>query len=216
MVSVPYAAQCPAEETVMEEYTWSAQQFRLVRCVGRHPLVRNSDRLEAWVVLIAALVAVLTVPFAAAIGTATHDQQVQVSVRQAAERHTVAVTATADSALEAQAAGVMRFGTPVHWSVGSTEHTGCLEGADRLRPGDQATLWVNNFGEQVGPPLSREQATMMAIATAALAWLVVVAVLYTVVRAVRWHLDRIRYAEWTREWQTFDRDDNGRRKNGCT
>lgn len=199
----------------MDEYTWSAKQWRFVSCVGRHPLVRNSDRLEAWIALIAALVAVLTVPFAAAIGTATHDQQVHISVRQATERHTAAVTVTADSALEARAGGV-RFGTPVRWSVGPTEHTGCLEGADRLKAGDQATLWVNNFGEQVGPPLSRERATMMAIATAALAWLVVVAVLYTVVRAVRWYLDRIRYAEWTREWQTFDRDDNGHRKNRHT
>ena len=46
--------------------------------------------------------------------------------------------------------------------------------------------------------------------------LAVIAVLYTVVRAVRWHLDRVRYEGWTREWQTFDHDDNGRRKNHRT
>lgn len=182
----------------MDEYTWSAKQCGLVRYVGRHPLVRPSDRLEAWVVLITSLVAVLAVPFAAAIGTATHDQQLEISVRQTAERHTVAATVTADGAPEAQQ-GSVRFGNPVRWTVAPT-----------------AQVWVNDFGEQVGPPLSREQATTMAIATAALAWLVVVAVLYTAVRAVRWHLDRVRYEGWTREWQTIDHDDNGRRKNHRT
>lgn len=199
----------------MDEYTWSAKQCGFVRYVGRHPLVRPSDRLEAWVVLMASLVAVLTVPFAAAIGAAMHDQQLEVSVRQTAERHTVVAMVTADGALEAQP-GRVRFGAPVRWSVGPTAHRGWLEAANRLKPGDRATVWVNNFGEQVGPPLSSEKVTMMAIATAALAWLVVVAVLYTAVCAVRWHLDRVRYAAWAREWQTVDRDDNAHRKNRRT
>ncbi|WP_442931273.1 Rv1733c family protein [Mycolicibacterium sp. 120320] len=200
------------EEAVMDEYTWSAKPCLLSRYVGRHPLVRRSDRLEAWVILIASLVVVLTVPFAAAIGTATHDRQLQVALQQAAERHTAVATVTDGSTFVAQP-GRVTFGTPVRWSVGPAVHTGWLEGVDRLKPGDRATVWVNDFGEQVGPPLSRGQATTMAIASAALAWLVVVAVLSAAVRVVQWHLNRSRYAEWTREWQLLDRDGNGRREN---
>ncbi len=206
------AGAASREEAVMDEYTWSARPCLLARYVGRHPLVRPSDRLEAWVVLIASIVVVLTVPFAAAIGTATHDRELQVALRQAAERQTVVATVTGGSTLVAQP-GRVTFGTPVRWSVGPAVHTGWLESSERLQSGDRVAVWVNDFGDQVGPPLSREQATTMAIATAALTWLMVVAVLSTVVQVVQWRLDRSRYAEWTREWQLLDRDDNGRREN---
>jgi len=199
----------------MNDYTWVTRPGRLVRYVGRNPLVRPSDRLEAWTVLIAVVVAILTIPFAAAIGTALHDQQVQLSVSQVAGRHTVAATVIADGALDAQPGGA-RFGTPIRWSVGTTSHTGWLNGTDQLQAGDTATVWVDDHGNQVGPPLSREQASIVAVGTAALTWLVVVAVLYAAVRVFRWRLDLIRSAEWSREWENFDRDGNGRRKHRHT
>lgn len=196
----------------MDEYTWSVKPGRLARYAGRNPLVRTSDRLEAWTVLIAVLVAVLAIPFAATIGTLTYERQVQLSVRQAAELRQVAATVIADSTPEAQP-GRVWFRTQVRWSVGTEPTTGWLEGADRLNAGDRATVWVNDRGEQVGPPLSREQASVVAIGIAALAWLAVVVVLSTSVRVVHWHLERSRYEGWTREWRTFDCDGNGRRKN---
>lgn len=47
----------------------------ILRVFSRNPLVRGTDRLEAVVMLLAVTVSLLTIPFAAAAGTAVHDSR---------------------------------------------------------------------------------------------------------------------------------------------
>lgn len=64
----------------------------ILRVFSRNPLVRGTDRLEAVVMLLAVTVSLLTIPFAAAAGTAVHDSRSHVYAHQAQTRHPATAT----------------------------------------------------------------------------------------------------------------------------
>ena len=66
----------------------------LLRLLGRDPLVRTTDRIEALVLVLAVAVSLLAAPIAAAVGTAVYDSRRQVYAEQADTRDTVAATVT--------------------------------------------------------------------------------------------------------------------------
>lgn len=57
----------------------------ILRVFSRNPLVRGTDRLEAVVMLLAVTVSLLTIPFAAAAGTAVHVNRPGMSGSMSAE-----------------------------------------------------------------------------------------------------------------------------------
>lgn len=64
----------------------------ILRVFSRNSLVRGTDRLEAVVMLLAVTVSLLTIPFAAAAGTAVHDSRSHVYAHQAQTRHPATAT----------------------------------------------------------------------------------------------------------------------------
>ena len=67
---------------------------RWLACLAavHNPLVRASDRLEAFVTLLMIIAVTMAVPVAGAIGTAVHDTRSQMYAEQAKTRHAVAAT----------------------------------------------------------------------------------------------------------------------------
>lgn len=196
----------------MDEYTWSpVTQFwpRNFVCFSRSPLVRRSDRLEASARLLALMVALLLMAPAAAFGTSVYDQQRQVAAQQSAEWHTVAATAV-DNSVVVSRFGAGGFRTHVRWRADGADHNAWFVGPQNLSPGDQTSVWVNQLGEYVGPPQTREQVSAAAFGAAALLWLGVAGSLYLAVQALCWWLDRQRYGKWAAEWRELDRDGRGR------
>ena len=55
----------------------------LLRLLGRDPLVRTTDRIEALVLVLAVVVSLLAAPIAAAVGTAVYDSSRHVYAEQA-------------------------------------------------------------------------------------------------------------------------------------
>ncbi len=197
----------------MDEFTWSpVAQFwlRNFMCFSRSPLVRRGDRLEAAARLVALVAALFLIAPAAAFGTSVYDQQRQAAARQSAEWHTVAATALDSSAVVSRV-GAAGFRSHVRWWAGGTDHDAWFVGSQQLKTGDQTSVWVNNRGEYVGPPLTRDQVSAAAFGAAVLLWLGLTGSLYGLVQALRWRLDRKRFAGWAAEWQELDRDGRGRK-----
>jgi hypothetical protein len=181
---------------------WWLQAFR------RNPLVRRSDRIEALALALAAILAVIAVPMAGAIGTSVHDTRARVYAQEALTRHEVTATAIEDGVIVTQPAGVS-FVVRAKWTDSGREHTGLVKWSSRAEIGDQQAIWVNNAGENVGPPSPPSRADGDAVAIAVLIWFGIAGVSAGLVYVVRCWLNRWRYAQWDRQINRF-RSNDGR------
>jgi hypothetical protein len=64
----------------------------VARALGRNPLLRPTDRVEACVILVAILLALVAAPVCAAAGVAVYGSRARLYAEQAQTRHTVAAT----------------------------------------------------------------------------------------------------------------------------
>ena len=83
-----------SREDVMETFTLSLRRCWIIRAVGRNPLVRTSDRVEALILMLVFATAVVVTPFSAAIGTAVHDTHARAYAEQSRDRHPVTAVVT--------------------------------------------------------------------------------------------------------------------------
>ena len=77
--------------------------------VGRNPLIRISDRVEALVLVLAVVVSLLAIPIAAAVGTAVHDSRSSLYAEQAQARRMVTATVVGER-MPARTYQVRQFG----------------------------------------------------------------------------------------------------------
>jgi hypothetical protein len=167
----------------------------LLRLLGRDPLVRAIDRIEALVFVLAVVVSLLAAPIAAAVGTAVYDSSRRVYAEQTHSRQTVTATVTDVPASQQ----ILRTGTttvPARWTAAGTEHTGAVKAQSTTKSGDPIEIWVDNEGAQVPAPSPTTRAAVEAVTGALVIWISVAAAattLFTVTRAV---CDRIRSTRW--------------------
>lgn len=182
---------------------WPSWPIRWV--FSRNPLVRGVDRLEGVVVLLAAVVALLAIPVAGAVGTAVHDSRSQVYAQQAQSRQPLLATVTgaAISGDEADtaAAGVpgaarQTVTVPARWVVDGAEHRGLVKAAPTAVPGDHVEVWVDGEGQQVSKPIPPSRAGTEAVSAAIGVWFSVTAVVASVAILIRVALNRARDARW--------------------
>jgi hypothetical protein len=184
-------------------HRWWTQVF------GRNPLVRPSDRIEFLVLSFAVLVAVVAIPVAAAIGTSVHDARTQLYAEEALTRHQVTATATEDGVIVVQPPHIS-FTARARWTASGREHSGVVAWSDRAKIGDQQSIWVNDAGQDVGPPTPPSRADRDAVVITFVVWFGVACASAGLVSVVRRWLDRWRYAQWDRAING-SRDNNGRR-----
>jgi hypothetical protein len=60
-----------------------------LHALGHNPMIRRSDRIEAFSVLAVLVVAILSIPFAGHVGATTYDTQMRLVREQAHDRHPV-------------------------------------------------------------------------------------------------------------------------------
>jgi len=187
----------------------------LLRLAGRDPLVRTIDRIEALVLVLAVVVALLAAPIAAAAGTAVYDSNRHIYAEQAHTRHTVAATVTDDDAAQP----VLRTSTsivPARWTAAGAEHTGTVEAPSTAKTGDTVAIWVDNNGEQVSEPTPTSRAAADAAMGALVIWIcaaAMAATLFTVTRAV---CDRIRFTRWQHDLDLLVGNGDGHQHPGRT
>jgi hypothetical protein len=185
-------------------------RWRMLRACGRNPLVRGIDRVELLIVVLGILVALVSVAYAGALGTAVHDARSRVYIAQAQTRHTLIATATEDSTIVSRVDDSTATRVNARWQVDGTEHSGIFNWDHAVKTGDPLMIWVDRNGDPVDPPAPTSQAVEDAVGVAYVAWQSVVLVTAALVWLGRSYLDRRRDSAWERDIRCLIDDGGGR------
>ncbi|KWX26088.1 membrane protein [Mycolicibacterium wolinskyi] len=190
--------------------TLSRRRWWVLRALGRNPLVRRFDRIEAMAVVLATVFAVLVIPYAVSVGEDVYGESLRSAREQAQTRIPTQATVVSDSAPAADNAAVSIVS--VKWTAAGSEHTGVIRPSQPVSEGDQVQIWVDGKGRRVPPPTSPATATGYGTAAALGIWLSAVALGAMAVAATRKVLNRYRLNAWSDELHVLlDRGD-GRTK----
>lgn len=187
-------------------FTKSAPLLRIWRVQpwSANSLMRGSDRGEAALRLLLVIVALLMVPVAGAIGTATYDRS---SARIAAARATsVEVTAVLTGPPAAQSAtGPYRAGryeAPARWEWQHLPRTGEVAVDEDAKAGAPVHIWVGPEGDPVTAPPAPGTAASDAVGTGLavllLGWCVVLALAWSARMLLEHFRSRRLDVEWRR------------------
>lgn len=163
--------------------------------LSRNPLVRRSDRIEAWSFVVAALFLALATPFVCALGTSLQDSRARSYAEEAMHRHVVTATATEEGELIIGPNDVW-YTAKAQWRAADGPHAGIVEWLDRANVGDQQNIWVDDQGQLARPPKPPGRATADAGAIAIAVWFEVFVAVAGTWYAVRRRLDARRLAQW--------------------
>ncbi|HEY5857345.1 MAG TPA: hypothetical protein VIW24_25780 [Aldersonia sp.] len=165
-------------------------------------LMRSTDRFESVVVLFAVVLALLMVPIAGAVGTATYDR-LDLATQAAQARHpVVAVLVENAGPSEKPTRGVPKhFRAPARWWVNGVEHTGDVDTGPRATAGQTVAVWIGPDGQQASPPRSGAANAAEAAATALVVWVAVTSGCAAVLLAFDWLATKRRLARWDRKWE---------------
>jgi hypothetical protein len=191
-------------------FTFGARRGWFARLLGRNPLVRSTDRLEALTLLLAVVLVALAAPIAGAVGTAIYSSHRALYAEQVKTRHTVTATVAQDSAVIVRPFSVT---ATVHgrWQDRGRNHEGSFVWDRPAKAGQHLTIWVDDRGEYAGPPAPRGRAAAEGASAGVVMWLTAAALGATLVILVRFRLDRRRHAAWDRSLRGLVGDDGGRR-----
>lgn len=180
----------------IDTFTVRLPRWRCVRLFGRNPLVRAGDRVEAPILVLAVVVALLAAPIAAAVGTAVYDLRSNVYAEQAQTRSSVTATVIDDGKALNPPNKVMT--ARARWFAAGAEHTGTIKTRHTVKPGDSIDIWVNQDGSQVGPPI--RTAVEEGVAAALAIWFGAAGAAAALVAATRAFLNRARHARWQHDF----------------
>ncbi|RZL76981.1 MAG: hypothetical protein EOP32_26770 [Rhodococcus sp. (in: high G+C Gram-positive bacteria)] len=172
-----------------------------------NPIMRRSDRIESVVVLIVAVVVLMLVPVAGAIGTATHTRLTDQARSAAASGQQVPAVLLDDPRppmAETPTWGPTgRDQVRAHWVVDGTEHTGIVDTDIGARAGQTVTVWVDEGGNYMQAPNTGTENAIGAIG-AALAFLVFgTAGCGLFLIGIHWLLATSHRSRWQREWRSL-------------
>ncbi len=182
------------------------------RLTARNPLVRATDLLEASALFLIGAVAILTIPIAGAIGTATYDHLTHTYAAERMSRHQIDATVASDSR-EMPEPYENPFITPITWTYNGDTHTDEIR-TGQLRAGDTVTIVVDGTGKRRAPVPTDADAAAQAVMAALLMWSTVAGAAVGAGLLLRMRLNHLRFSAWDRELQ--DLADNGGRANNST
>jgi hypothetical protein len=173
--------------------------------LGRNPLLtRPWDRAERVVVVLAVLLALTGVPFAALVGSETAARGIERAHHEMSTRHPgVAVTLA-----EAPQAAVSVRGAATTTEVAATwvapdgtQRMGSVPVNQGTKVGAEEPIWMDDAGNQASAPFPPSAAIATGIANGVLTWLAVLAALTGSCWLAHMMLNRFRYAQWSQEWE---------------
>jgi hypothetical protein len=201
----------------METFTLSLGRCWLTRAVGRNPLVRTCDRVEALILILVFAAALVIAPVAGAIGTAVHDGHARAYADQSRDRHLISATVIEDpttTAIGDATAGYdqtrLIVRAPVRWRIDGVDYTEILKVDQKAKVGDPADIWVDGRGHRVAAPVPMSQAGIDALVVASASWLGMMAGVAGLSALVRAGVTRRRNISWDRELRTLVNNGGGR------
>ncbi|GAB3564189.1 membrane protein [Amycolatopsis endophytica] len=177
--------------------------------IGRNPLARTSDRVEAALLFVVVLGLLVAIPLALFTGSQTYGGQLAVSEQQQATRHQVTATLIDDAptpvpATEGAFSTSGSAGVRAEWTYnGGEPKTGVVSADPGATAGTKVPVWLNEAGDPTPAPISSTDAATTGVLAGIFAWLVAALVLVAAYWMTRFVLDRRRAARWTSEWATL-------------
>ncbi len=197
-----------ADEVAMDTFTVGLPRWPVVlRLLGRDPLVRTTDRIEALVLALAVVVSLVAAPIAAAVGTAVYDSRRHLYAEQAETRHRVVATVT-----DVPDSPMLRGGittVSARWAAADTEHTGAVEALSTTKTGDPVEIWIDHSGALVPAPTPTIRAAVEAVASGLAIWISAAAIAVTLYNLTRAVCDRIRFTGWQHDLDKLVDDGDG-------
>lgn len=180
---------------------------------GDNPLVRGIDRVEIRLMVIFVLLALLTIPVVAAVGSEIYvGKAAQAHAQQQSRTATTAVLlADAPDYLTGLQMDQLETGpkVPARWLLpDGTERTGVVDAPVGALQDTEISIWLDREGRLVGRPMTTADAAALAIISAAALWMVLVVAAASACWVTRLVLNRIRYAAWDREWESIGRQES--------
>jgi hypothetical protein len=177
--------------------------------LGRNPLARRSDRVEAALLIVVVLGLLIALPLAALVGTNTYRGQFAISVEQQASRHLTTATLVEDAPTPVPAtegvylsANTGTTGVLARWALpGGAERIGTVAANPGTAAGTEVPVWLSAAGDAVPAPMTTSDAATTSVLAGIFSWLVIALGLAAVYWTTRLIMDRRRAAHWDREWQ---------------
>lgn len=189
---------------------WFARTGRLPRLarqmgLGRNPLRRRTDRIEAWIS--AALLAVFLIAaplFGSGLGRWVHQGGLAEQRAQQSWHQTPAV-------LVAAAPKVPMYEFRLSWQntvpvrarwlgPAGQPRSGVVAAPEGSRAGQTVRVWVDGSGRATGAPLAGAELARRVLAAEVLAPAALAVLLLCMAGVVRWLLNRRRLADWETAW----------------
>ena len=190
----------------METFTLDPRRWRIARLLGRNPLLRRADRLEALVMLVALLASLVAIPVAGVVGVVAYGARERLYTQEAQERHRVTATVT-----DAEHEDLGTTVAQAKWPLAAGERTGTLALTDLVKAGQRIEIWVDKDGAPTVPPTPTWLAGAEAVGMAGVTLLAVGIAMATLLATVRLRLDRACDAGWEREIRYLVEGDGGRK-----
>jgi hypothetical protein len=194
---------------VMDSFVIRPTTWPVLRIFSRNPLVRNSDRIEAAVVPLAALFVIVAIACAGVLGTLAHDVEARRYLEEAKTRHTVVVTAVGDSTpgtIPQRASS----NVAVRWRANGVDHAELIAWDQPVKAGEPLMIWVGTDGNRVDAPTPPALAGANAALTAAVSWWIMFLIAAMTVGAARARAARMRNTQWDRDIRCLVDDEDGR------
>jgi hypothetical protein len=173
--------------------------------MGRNPLRRRTDRIEAWITagLLAAFLAGAPLSSVEVGRWVQHggllEQRAQQSWHQVPA--VLLKTAPTQRPVYLRASWDADVMVPARWTgPGGRQLTGKVPVAPGTRAGRTLQVWVNRSGQPTGSPLPHSELVRRVIGAEALAPVGLAVLLLTLGGLVRWLIDRRRLAAWGAGW----------------
>jgi hypothetical protein len=175
--------------------------------LGRAPLARGSDRLQALSRLLLVLAFLAAVPLSLLVGVLVHDRVAADAAAQRTARSEVSATLVADAGRATAAPG--SYGTSATdgtaatravWRTPQGVHQGLVDAPAGSRAGSVVRIWVDGRGEPTVAPIGDGDVAAEAVSAAVLTASVLVGLAALGHLGLVTLLDRSRMRRWAREW----------------
>lgn len=160
-------------------------------------------RVDRWATVVAAILALLAVPVAAALSAANYKDETQAAREKVANVYETVAVLQEDAVAGETPSGA--YGFPVQvlatWRTpDGRQHEGRIPVQPELAAGTEVPVWVDSGGQLTTAPKTQGEITTTVIATGA--WNLVLMVLAVLGGhwLVLWVIDRVRMASWAAEW----------------
>ncbi|QTJ69652.1 hypothetical protein HYG77_06285 [Rhodococcus sp. ZPP] len=177
---------------------------------SRNSLMRPTDRVESFAVLMAILFMLMLVPCAAAFGTVTYTDLSEQSLTDRVNRHVTAAVLVDDPRPRMDdgftRSPLIHDYAPARWAGSDgLPRTGDVEAPPNAQVGDTVDVWIDANGDVVDAPRTGTENAAIAVSAALCVWAIGATTAILLLAIGRWAGARNRMRQWDREWGNVDR-----------